>query len=1390
MKKILGLDLGTGSIGWALVNEKENDGEQSSIIKLGVRVNPLTVDEQRNFEAGKPITTNADRTLKRSMRRSLQRYKLRRAKLLDILKEYGFIADDTLLAETGSRSTFKTYRLRAEAATKQISLEEFARVLLMINKKRGYKSSRKVNATEDGKEIDGIDVAKVLYDEDITPGQYVFDLMSHEKHYTPDFYRSDLIAEFDKIWNFQKRFYPEILTEELREELRNKNEKQTWTICAKPFSILGVKRTTKGWEQKKENYKWRVDSLSKQMDLERLAIVLQKINGQINSSSGYLGEISDRSKALFFKKQTVGQYLMAKLDADPNYSLKNKVFYRQDYLDEFETIWETQAKYHKELTNDLKHEIRDVVIFYQRPLKSQKGLISFCEFENRQIDVVVEGKTKRKTIGLRVCPKSSPLFQEFKIWQVLNNIQVSGKVVPSQETDMFAKTGSYEDGKRFLYQEEKEILFNELNIKEKLSKTEVLKLLFRNYKDLDLNYKEIEGNRTQAALFKAYQAIIDMSGHGEYDFAKMPAMEVMATVDTVFRGLGFNTAILHFDSSLEGKAFEKQPSYQLWHLLYSFAGDNSKSGKDKLIEKISTLYGFDREYAAILSCVGFQQDYGSICTKAMRKILPHMKDGLEYSVACEYAGYRHSKSSLTKEEIGNKVLKDKLVLLPSNSLRNPVVEKILNQMVNVVNSVTEEYGKPDEIRIELARELKKSAGERDELTKAISKANKEHEEYKAILQKEFGIANVSRKDIIRYKLYLELKTNGFKTLYSNTYIRKEKIFSKEFDIEHIIPQSKLFDDSFSNKTLEARDVNLEKSDATAYDYVCSKYGEEGISQYRERIEKLYRDGEISKTKRDKLMMKMADIPDGFINRDLRDSQYIAKKAREILEDIVRVVVPTTGSVTSRLREDWQLVDVMKELNWDKYNQLGLTEIIPDKDGRLIRRIKDWTKRNDHRHHAMDALTIAFTKPSFIQFLNNMNARSDKSGSIYAIEKKECYRDKEGKLKFLPPMPLDVFRAEAKRQLDNILVSIKAKNKVVTRNVNVTKTKNGKNKKVQLTPRGQLHNETVYGKIKKYAVKEEKVNASFSEEKIAIVANLRYRTALAERLKQFGGNPKKAFTGSNNLQKHPIFLDEKHTVFVPEKVKNVSFEDVYTIRKEVTPDLKIEKVIDVRIRKILTDRLAEYGNDAKKAFSNLDENPIWLNKEKGIAIKRVTITGVSNAVALHDKHDNNGQPIVDNLGNKQPADFVSTSNNHHVAIYRDAEGHLQENVVSFYEATMRANMGIPIIDRDYKKAEGWQFLFTMKQNEYFVFPNEETGFNSNEVDLLDPDNYAEISKNLFRVQKLASKYYVFRHHLETTVVESKNLQETTWKRITAINKLKDIVKVRVNHIGKIVAVGEY
>lgn len=732
---------------------------------------------------------------------------------------------------------------------------------------------------------------------------------------------------------------------------------------------MGIKRGVKREELKLENFQWRVKALSERMNPEELAIVLQEINEQISNSSGYLGAISDRSKELYFNRQTVGQYQMAVLDNNPNIGLRNMVFYRQDYLDEFNTIWEKQAEFHKELTEDLKKEIRDIVIFYQRRLKSQKGLINICEFERRQIEVEIDGKKKIKTIGSRVIPRSSPLFQEFKIWQTLNDIEVSvlgvknkRKKQDDNSTTLLDSAENIDSLKlnvsRPLDADEKSLLAKELFIRDKLTKSDVLKLLFNNPQNLNLNFKNIDGNRTGSALYQAFSKILEISGHESINFKKS-ADEIVEQVKTIFSALGWNTEVLCFDSE---KELDKQPYFKLWHLLYSFEGDSTPTGDGNLIQKIADLCGFEKDYASILANITFQEDYGSLSTKTIRKILPHLKDGNQYDVACEYAGYKHSKSSLKKEEIKNKVLKDKLELLPKNSLRNPVVEKILNQMVNVINAIITTYGKPDEIRIELARELKKNAKEREELTKSIVDTTKTHEGIRAILQNDFGMSHVSRNAIIRYKLYEELKDNGYKTLYSNTYIPKEKLFSKDFDIEHIIPQARLFDDSFSNKTLEVKSINIEKGSKTAYDFVEEKYGEQGLQEYLNRCEVLFRD---KKTKLRKLKMQESEIPEGFIDRDLRNTQYIAKKALSMLNEICRRVVATTGAITDELREDWQLVDVMKELNWEKYKVLGLVEYFEDNDGRLIGRIKDWTKRNDHRHHAMDALTVAFTKDVFI-----------------------------------------------------------------------------------------------------------------------------------------------------------------------------------------------------------------------------------------------------------------------------------------------------------------------------------------------------------------------------------------------------------------------------------------
>jgi len=1366
MKKILGLDLGTTSIGWALINEAETKDEKSEIIKLGVRVNPLTTDEQTDFEKGRPLSINADRTLKRGARRNLQRFKQRRNNLIEILTINGFISKKTPLTEIGENTTHQTLYLRARSTKEQIKKEEFARVLFTINKKRGYKSSRKAKNEEEGNLIDGMAVAKELYDNNLTPGQFVFNLLSEEKKYIPDFYRSDLQNEFDAIWECQKQFYPDILTNDLYKKLQGQGKQKSSKLFLAIHQIYTAENKGKRDAVKLQHYKWRSEAISNQLKIDEVAYVLVEINNNLNNSSGYLGAISDRSKELYFNKETVGENLYKQIQENPHTSLRNQVFYRQDYLDEFEQIWETQAKYYPELTMKLKEEIRDVIIFYQRKLKSQKHLISNCEFEKHH----------------KAIPKSSPLFQEFKIWQNINNLE-------------FKHSKTKERWK--IDDDARKLLFDELNLRGNLKSTDIFKLLGLKPKDWKLNFEKIEGNRTNESLFNIYQQIADNEGYG-FDWATKTALEIKKELQAIFSEIGISTKILDFDSELSGNEFAKQESYQLWHLLYSADDDTS------LKQNLQIKYGFKPEYTSMLANVSLQQDYGRLSARAIKKIFPFLSKGNNYSEACSLAKYNHSHS-LTTEELANRPLKDKLDLLPKNSLRNPVVEKILNQMVNVINQVIETYGKPDEVRIELARDLKKSAKERAETTKYINTATTKNIEFRKIITKDFGIPNPTKNDVIRYKLWDELKTRGYKTLFTNEKINHSDLFSKNIDIEHIIPKAKLFDDSFSNKTLAFRKVNLAKADRTALDFIESDYNTD-LSNYKKRVEELYNKGKgtISKGKYKKLLMAEKDLPDGFIDRDLRNSQYIAKKAKQLLQEVIRTVNTTTGVITSKLREDWDLINIMKELNLPKYRGLGLTEIQERKNNKKIEIIKDWTKRNDHRHHAMDALTVAFTTYNHVQYLNNLNASRDKKNSkLYGIRTKitKIYENKNGskKRKFIPPIV--GFRKEAKKQIDSILISFKAKNKVVTRNINKTKLK-GKdryNTKIQLTPRGQLHKETVYGKMKEIIVKEEKIGGKFDKMKINQVTKLIYRKALLKRLTENDNNPKKAFTGKNALSKNPIYLNEAKTKQVPEVVKIQFFEDNYTIRKDINPDQfkdfkSLQKIIDVGARRILENRLLEFNNNAKKAFSDLEKNPIWLNKEKNISIKRVTISGVKNAEALHTMKDHFGNEILDKNGKEQAVDFVSTGNNHHVAIYKDNKGKLQEKVVSFYEAVARVNSGFEIIDKEYNNDKGWQFLFTMKQNEMFLFPSED--FNPNDVDLLDDKNTSIISKHLFRVQKISTKNYMFTHHLETQAItgdilkNKKQLSGHSYNFIQSTEPLRNIIKVRINHLGDIVQIGEY
>lgn len=1200
MKFILGLDPGIASIGWALILEAENADEESRIIDSNVvKVdfdNFTFINAKGKISEGNPIkmyqkgytvSPNLVRRQKRSSHRNLQHFKLRRADLIDLMRENGFINENTPLCEDGKGTTYETLMLRSKAASEEISLSELARVLLMINKKRGYKSSRKGDVDTD------------------------------------------------------------------------------------------------------------VEDVGK-----------------------YLAAITGRSKQLSDNHQTVGQYLMSQLALHPLQGIKRQTFYRKDYEDEFEQIWKTQIQFHPELTRKLKKEIKNRIIFYQRPIASKKDELSICELECKEIEIEKNGKKKTIKTGSKVCPVSSPLFQEFRMWQRLNDTMLTN--IDTLE-------------KRPLTQKEKLLLASELSVRTRLTKKDVIKLLVgKQAKHFDLNFDELIGNETQARLVGAYLKILELTGHDKIDVKKSRAVEVMDAIRQVFVGLGYHTDALDGHVSTE-QDICIQPFYRLWHLLYSFPGDNSRSGNTTLVKRVKEFFGLDNdEYAKTIADINFPEGYGSLSAKAILKLLPFMKEGYQYSDACEMAGYKHSKRSLTKEDNTERKLQQYLDLIPHNSLRNPLVERILNQMISLVNSLIKEYGDTygafDEIRIELARDLSKNAESRKRMTQDIENNKNERETCR---QELIGILNengykvnyVSENDVLKYRLYKELAPLGYKTLYSKTKVDIiDLIINRKFDKEHIIPKSKSPSNAFSVLTIEMTSINEEKGDMTALDYVRRKYGEEEAQQYIARVNDLFKQKAISKAKRDNLLRSEDDIPSEPLNRDLGLTQYINRKAYEILSTITRRVVPTTGSITSRLRDDWQLVDVLQELVWDKYDRLRLIDTYQDKEGKTIRRIREdaWTKRNDHRNHAMDAITVAFTKPAFINYLNSLNAQGTEREQMLKMRQKNLHRDKQGNWRFNAPMPLGTLRAEVKRQLQNIIVYQKQGAAVVSPNVNVTKTKKKKegNRQMQLTPRGKLHDDTYYGCIRQSKPDGEEVL-------------------------------------------------------------------VFTKRVEVNESLNVDDVVDKGVQNILKQRLLEYDNDHRKAFANLDENPIWFNREKGICIKKVIVkTNLKDPRPIHKKRDNKGNLLLDKNNKVQPSDYVQTNSNHHVAIYEDEQHEMHEVVVSFFDVVERANQGLSIIDRMYNANKGWRFLFSLQRNECFVFPDEEAGFNPSLIDLTSRANYALVSPHLFKVQTISEGDYRFRHHYDATKATNLSLKNVTWKRVRNPNGLKGVVKVRITKTGNI------
>jgi CRISPR-associated endonuclease Csn1 len=304
------------------------------------------------------------------------------------------------------------------------------------------------------------------------------------------------------------------------------------------------------------------------------------------------------------------------------------------------------------------------------------------------------------------------------------------------------------------------------------------------------------------------------------------------------------------------------------------------------------------------------------------------------------------------------------------------------------------------------------------------------------------------------------------------------------------------------------------------------------------------------------MMKKSELPDDFIDRQLRESQYIAREITTRLKAVCRKVVSTTGSVTDYLRFEWGLDTILHDLNLEKYRTMGKTFQDTDHTGSAVERISEWTKRNDHRHHAVDAIVIACTKQGMIQKLNTLH--SIKGGMQDELKgfiaQNESWRIKA---------PWSTIRPQAKQAVEKILVSFKADRKVVSRHVNKIKIKGGELKQITYTPRGFLHKETIYGQISRY--KKIKLDKKFTQEQYVLMAQPYERFLVEKHLEKYENIFDLAFS-SKTLKNDPVYIDETN-----KRVLDIIsvFDHKFVYRVELNQSFdKVEDIVDKGIKRVL------------------------------------------------------------------------------------------------------------------------------------------------------------------------------------------------------------------------------
>lgn len=1368
MKKILGLDLGTNSIGWAVVNADEvtrDDGSRylkpNGISAAGSRIIPMSADILGNFEKGNSISQTAERTRMRMARRLHERALLRRERLLRVLNlldflpkhfadkidrygkftdesepklawrkntegKYEFIFQDAfneMLADFKENQPnlvsfnkkgkprkipydWTIYYLRKKALEKALSKEELSWLLLQFNQKRGYYQLRgEEEEIPQDKKIEYL--AQKIVKVEATDQKKGDDVWYNVYLENGMIYRRTSKAPLD--WEGKIKEF--IVTTDLEKDGTPKKDKEG-----------NIKRSFRAPQEDD----WTLLKKKTEADIEksRKTVGCYIYDSLLNNpKQKIIGKLVRTVERKFYKEELT-QILKKQVEFIPE--LRDDNLYKQ-CIEELYPI--NEAHRNTIAKTDFANLFINDILFYQRPLKSKKSQIDNCPYEEH---IFIDSKTgEKKKVRVKCITKSNPLFQEFRLWQFIQNLRIYQR---EKEIDGKLSTDVDITSECLKSEEDYVRLFDWLNDRESIEQEELLKHLFNTKKSKNKenpyrwNYVEDKVypcNETRATILKG------LSKCGIYASVLSPELEMA-----------------------------------LWHILYSV---EDKKEIETALTHFAQKQGWNDDFAKVFSKVKpFKKDYGAYSEKAIKKLLSLMrmgkywnqdnidkntldridkiingefdekisnrvrdnaidlKDvsdfrGLPVWLACYIVYGRHSEAKDCTKWNSPEEIDSYLKEFKQHSLRNPIVEQVVTETLRTVRDIWKQEGQIDEIHLELGRDLKNPADKRKKMSENILKNENTNLRIKAMLM-EFknpgmGIENVrpyspnqqdilriyeenaldnltkddkdfdfiskiskqaqpSKSDIVRYKCWLEQK---YRSPYTGKTISLSKLFTSAYEIEHIIPQSRYFDDSFSNKVICEAEVNKLKDRQLGYEFIAEHHGEKvqlsqgevveifSVDAYEKFVKDNYANNRV---KMKKLLME--NIPDEFIERQLNDSRYISKVVKGLLSNIVREkideenyepeatsknLISCNGAITDRLKKDWGMNDVWNSIILPRFirmNQITGKDCFTttNAEGHLIPQMplelqKGFNKKRiDHRHHAMDAIIIACTTRDHVNLLNNEAAHSKYNANRYQLQRKLRHfekamidgKEREVAKEFLKPW--DSFTTDSKKILENIIVSFKQNQRVINKTTNAFQhfDENGKKTFVKQGKgdswaiRKPMHKDTVFGEVNLKKIKEVSFDVALKDP--TRIADKVFKSKILA-LKNDGKNAKdiKLEIGLSKIKVYYFTNETNDRYFATRKPLDISFDSN-----------KIKTVTDTGIQRILADHLKT--KDTKDKKGNIIEHPEIAFSPDGIDEMNKNIVELNNGkfhqpilkVRVYEKAD---KFAVGQNGNKK-AKFVEAA----------------------------------------------------------------------------------------------------------------------------------------------------